>query len=84
MMKIVVFALFVAGGKDKVHTTIVLNSSHTHFSKSELYGLVHSPKGYCLSLSVYGCGKPTFPPSVSRVVGGEDVEPHSWPWQVKC
>uniref|UniRef100_A0AAY4B7Z8 pancreatic elastase II n=1 Tax=Denticeps clupeoides TaxID=299321 RepID=A0AAY4B7Z8_9TELE len=30
----------------------------------------------------YGCGRPTFPPSVNRVVGGDDVRPHSWPWQV--
>ncbi|XP_061592448.1 chymotrypsin-like elastase family member 2A [Cololabis saira] len=29
----------------------------------------------------YGCGLPTFPPTVTRVVGGEDVRPHSWPWQ---
>ncbi|KAM3824402.1 chymotrypsin-C [Vipera latastei] len=30
----------------------------------------------------YGCGRPTYVPNVSRVVGGEDVRPHSWPWQV--
>ncbi|XP_029993952.1 chymotrypsin-C-like [Sphaeramia orbicularis] len=30
----------------------------------------------------YGCGLPTFPPVVTRVVGGEDVRPHSWPWQI--
>ncbi|KAJ0036471.1 hypothetical protein NQD34_005148 [Periophthalmus magnuspinnatus] len=30
----------------------------------------------------YGCGVPTFPPVLSRVVGGEDVRPHSWPWQI--
>uniref|UniRef100_A0AAQ6IDR8 Peptidase S1 domain-containing protein n=1 Tax=Anabas testudineus TaxID=64144 RepID=A0AAQ6IDR8_ANATE len=38
-----------------------------------------------LSLSVssaYGCGQPTFPPLETRVVGGEDVRPHSWPWQI--
>lgn len=35
----------------------------------------------CGSLA-YGCGLPTFPPLVKRVVGGEDVRPHSWPWQV--
>ncbi|XP_078002798.1 chymotrypsin-C [Phascolarctos cinereus] len=29
------------------------------------------------------CGVPTYPPNVaSRVVGGEDVKAHSWPWQV--
>ena len=38
----------------------------------------------CLCVpSAYGCGLPTFSPVVSRVVGGEDVRPHSWPWQVK-
>ncbi|XP_055366192.1 elastase 2 like isoform X2 [Betta splendens] len=30
----------------------------------------------------YGCGVPTYPPLESRVVGGEDVKPHSWPWQI--
>ncbi|KAM7412181.1 hypothetical protein PAMA_021911 [Pampus argenteus] len=30
----------------------------------------------------YGCGLPTFAPVVTRVVGGEDVRPHSWPWQI--
>lgn len=36
-----------------------------------------------MSPTAYGCGQPAFPPSVSRVVNGEDVKPHSWPWQVK-
>ncbi|XP_011600686.2 chymotrypsin-C-like isoform X3 [Takifugu rubripes] len=35
-----------------------------------------------LVAGAYGCGQPTFPPSVSRVVNGEDVNPHSWPWQI--
>uniref|UniRef100_A0A667X0U6 pancreatic elastase II n=1 Tax=Myripristis murdjan TaxID=586833 RepID=A0A667X0U6_9TELE len=29
--------------------------------------------------SAYGCGLPTFPPVLSRVVAGEDARPHSWP-----
>ncbi|XP_051525978.1 chymotrypsin-like elastase family member 2A [Myxocyprinus asiaticus] len=35
-----------------------------------------------LVVAVYGCGLPTYPPVVTRVVGGEDVRPHSWPWQI--
>ncbi|XP_061759773.1 chymotrypsin-like elastase family member 2A isoform X2 [Nerophis ophidion] len=31
---------------------------------------------------VCGCGLPTHPPVVERVVAGVDVRPHSWPWQV--
>src|SRR4029434_10464398 len=41
--------------------------------------------GVCACVCVcvaYSCGLPTFPPVVKRVVGGEDVRPHSWPWQV--
>ncbi|KAJ1157455.1 hypothetical protein NDU88_010167 [Pleurodeles waltl] len=30
----------------------------------------------------YSCGVPAHPPSTSRVVGGEDVRPNSWPWQI--
>ncbi|KFU95327.1 Chymotrypsin-like elastase family member 2A, partial [Chaetura pelagica] len=29
----------------------------------------------------FGCGVPAIPPSVSRVVGGENARPYSWPWQ---
>ncbi|XP_056130468.1 chymotrypsin-C-like [Lampris incognitus] len=35
-----------------------------------------------LVVGAYGCGLPTFPPVVTRVVGGQDVRPHSWPWQI--
>ncbi|NXI66403.1 CEL2A elastase, partial [Anseranas semipalmata] len=28
-----------------------------------------------------GCGVPAYPPSVARVVGGENARPYSWPWQ---
>uniref|UniRef100_H9GHJ5 Peptidase S1 domain-containing protein n=1 Tax=Anolis carolinensis TaxID=28377 RepID=H9GHJ5_ANOCA len=35
-----------------------------------------------LSSSAHGCGKPAYLPNVSRVVGGDDAKPHSWPWQV--
>jgi len=37
---------------------------------------------YCC-FSAYGCGLPTFQPTVTRVVGGEDVRENSWPWQVR-
>uniref|UniRef100_A0A8C3SXX3 Peptidase S1 domain-containing protein n=1 Tax=Chelydra serpentina TaxID=8475 RepID=A0A8C3SXX3_CHESE len=30
----------------------------------------------------YSCGVPAYPPYVARVVGGEDANPHSWPWQI--
>uniref|UniRef100_A0A8C9TKS8 pancreatic elastase II n=1 Tax=Scleropages formosus TaxID=113540 RepID=A0A8C9TKS8_SCLFO len=35
-----------------------------------------------LVVGAYGCGLPTFPPILRRVVGGEDARPHSWPWQI--
>uniref|UniRef100_A0A4X2JXR8 pancreatic elastase II n=1 Tax=Vombatus ursinus TaxID=29139 RepID=A0A4X2JXR8_VOMUR len=35
-----------------------------------------------LVTGVLGCGVPIYQPKVSRVVGGEDVRPNSWPWQV--
>ncbi|XP_070615755.1 chymotrypsin-C-like [Erythrolamprus reginae] len=35
-----------------------------------------------LAAHAYGCGHPTYVPNISRVVGGKDARPHSWPWQV--
>ncbi|MED6286558.1 hypothetical protein CHARACLAT_007249 [Characodon lateralis] len=35
-----------------------------------------------LFAGAYGCGNPTYQPVVSRVVNGQDVRPHSWPWQI--
>ncbi|KAL4646046.1 elastase 3 precursor-like [Arapaima gigas] len=35
-----------------------------------------------LVAGAYGCGVPAFPPLLSKVVGGEDARPHSWPWQI--
>ncbi|XP_047232670.1 chymotrypsin-like elastase family member 2A [Girardinichthys multiradiatus] len=32
--------------------------------------------------SAYGCGRPTKPPIISKVIGGDDVRQNSWPWQV--
>ncbi|CAG03182.1 unnamed protein product [Tetraodon nigroviridis] len=37
---------------------------------------------YFLLASAHGCGIPSIPPVLSRVVSGEDARPHSWPWQV--
>ncbi|XP_055021644.1 chymotrypsin-like elastase family member 2A [Boleophthalmus pectinirostris] len=36
----------------------------------------------CVCVVAWGCGRPAHPPVLSRVVGGKDVRPHSWPWQV--
>ncbi|KAF5901494.1 forkhead-associated domain-containing protein 1-like, partial [Clarias magur] len=33
-------------------------------------------------VGAYGCGRPTYTPIVNRVVGGDDVRPYSWPWQI--
>ncbi|KAM9476252.1 chymotrypsin-like elastase family member 2A [Clarias gariepinus] len=33
-------------------------------------------------VGAYGCGRPTYTPIVNRVVGGVDVRPYSWPWQI--
>uniref|UniRef100_A0A8D3BMX1 pancreatic elastase II n=1 Tax=Scophthalmus maximus TaxID=52904 RepID=A0A8D3BMX1_SCOMX len=66
MMKFVVLALFVAGGKGlSIDNDITVTA-------------------VCLEICplAYGCGLPTFPPVVTRVVGGEDVRPNSWPWQI--
>ncbi|XP_059807820.1 chymotrypsin-like elastase family member 2A [Hypanus sabinus] len=35
-----------------------------------------------LIATVYGCGTPAYQPILSRVVGGTDARPNSWPWQV--
>ncbi|XP_051894939.1 chymotrypsin-like elastase family member 2A [Pristis pectinata] len=35
-----------------------------------------------LLAGAYGCGVPSVPPVVPKVVGGVDAVPHSWPWQV--
>ncbi|XP_054078740.1 chymotrypsin-like elastase family member 2A [Rissa tridactyla] len=34
-----------------------------------------------LAAAAFGCGVPAYPPSVSKVVGGQDARPYSWPWQ---
>ncbi|XP_017687505.1 PREDICTED: chymotrypsin-like elastase family member 2A [Lepidothrix coronata] len=34
-----------------------------------------------LAPAAFGCGVPAYPPIVSRVVGGENARPYSWPWQ---
>ncbi|KAK2143569.1 hypothetical protein LSH36_831g00010, partial [Paralvinella palmiformis] len=28
------------------------------------------------------CGRPVIPPTGSRIIGGDESRPHSWPWQV--
>ncbi|XP_066420322.1 chymotrypsin-like elastase family member 2A [Molothrus aeneus] len=35
-----------------------------------------------LASAAFGCGVPAYPPFVSRVVGGQNARPYSWPWQV--
>uniref|UniRef100_A0A674KDV1 Peptidase S1 domain-containing protein n=1 Tax=Terrapene triunguis TaxID=2587831 RepID=A0A674KDV1_9SAUR len=45
-----------------------------YFVNAHLSSLLHFP--------AYSCGVPAYPPYVTRVVGGEDANPHSWPWQI--
>ncbi|XP_020501673.2 chymotrypsin-C [Labrus bergylta] len=52
----------------------LVNCGHTDMMKFVVLALFVA--------SAYGCGVPTFPPVVTRVVGGEDVRPSSWPWQI--
>ncbi|XP_053864840.1 chymotrypsin-like elastase family member 2A [Malaclemys terrapin pileata] len=35
-----------------------------------------------LAAGALSCGDPAYPPLLTRVVGGEDARPFSWPWQV--
>lgn len=89
MMKFVVLALFVAGGKDLWYTTPLQCSVYQPNAVLRLWAPFRVFCFFlkCLSLSVpsaYGCGQPAVTPLVtSRVVGGVDVNAHSWPWQVK-
>uniref|UniRef100_A0A8C6TEC9 Granzyme M n=1 Tax=Neogobius melanostomus TaxID=47308 RepID=A0A8C6TEC9_9GOBI len=48
-------------------------------SDDSVYTALHFPTFYT---AAWGCGLPTYPPVLSRVVGGDDVRPHSWPWQI--
>ncbi|MBN3276506.1 CEL2A elastase, partial [Polyodon spathula] len=34
------------------------------------------------SVEAYSCGVPAISPAISRVVGGVDARPNSWPWQI--
>ncbi|XP_041062495.1 chymotrypsin-like elastase family member 2A [Carcharodon carcharias] len=35
-----------------------------------------------LVATVHSCGTPTYQPTLSRVVGGVNARPNSWPWQI--
>ncbi|XP_074874122.1 chymotrypsin-like elastase family member 2A [Carettochelys insculpta] len=35
-----------------------------------------------LATGALSCGNPAYPPVLTRVVGGQDARPFSWPWQV--
>lgn len=90
-MKFLVLALFVAGGKELFkHCTqksVFIQLSlqwvfSTKFHAGKQCAFFFKKIFVSYVPSAYGCGLPTFPPVVSRVVGGHDVRPHSWPWQV--
>uniref|UniRef100_A0A7M4FPA6 pancreatic elastase II n=1 Tax=Crocodylus porosus TaxID=8502 RepID=A0A7M4FPA6_CROPO len=43
---------------------------------------IHSTLGSRhVSLAVLSCGDPIYKPFLSRVVGGDNARPYSWPWQ---
>uniref|UniRef100_A0A8D2N2H8 Peptidase S1 domain-containing protein n=1 Tax=Zonotrichia albicollis TaxID=44394 RepID=A0A8D2N2H8_ZONAL len=44
--------------------------------------MIRASRGFFPSQHAFGCGVPSYPPLVTRVVGGEDARPYSWPWQV--
>ncbi|CAK6979537.1 proproteinase E-like [Scomber scombrus] len=35
-----------------------------------------------LAAYAHACGKPSYEPSLTRVVNGVDARPYSWPWQI--
>ncbi|KAG7259837.1 hypothetical protein CRUP_010492, partial [Coryphaenoides rupestris] len=72
-----------AQGAWEVHGIVSfgLGLSCNYPKKPTVFTRVSSYVDWINSVTAYGCGRPTVTPGVSRVVAGEEAQPHSWPWQ---
>uniref|UniRef100_A0A8C3GPJ8 pancreatic elastase II n=1 Tax=Cairina moschata TaxID=8855 RepID=A0A8C3GPJ8_CAIMO len=61
--------------------TVIKNKNNLSYRFCFLNFLLINHTSYFVCLLALGCGVPAYAPAVSRVVGGENAVPYSWPWQ---
>ncbi|XP_034609551.1 chymotrypsin-C-like [Trachemys scripta elegans] len=66
----------------KIVRLVDLRSCNSFKGQAILWYFVNAHLSSLLHFPAYSCGVPAYPPYVTRVVGGEDANPHSWPWQI--